>query len=263
LVNAVLRRVAATPVADDAWPDLATRLSYPDWIVERLIAELGEADAVGALQAMNERAAVVTRPDGYAQDLSSQWVAELVGARPGEVVLDMCAAPGGKSTALAETGARVVASDVRASRAGLVVANAARLGLAATVAVAVADGRTPPFRPASFDRVLLDAPCSGLGALRRRPDARWRITEDDVARLAVLQVELLAGAADAVRPGGVLAYSVCTMTAAEGPDVAASLGWPPEPAPGAPWRPAGPGALVLPQVAGTDGMFLARWRRPT
>jgi 16S rRNA (cytosine967-C5)-methyltransferase len=73
---------------------------------------------------------------------------------------------------------------------------------------------------------------------------------------------MLAAAAALVRPGGLLAYSVCTLTAEEGPEVAATLGWPVEPPPDEPWRPWGSGALLLPQVAGTDGMFLARWRRP-
>ena len=262
LVNAVLRRVAEAPVADGAWPDLATRLSYPDWLVERVITDLGEAEAVAALEAMNEPAGVSVRDDGYVQDPASQFVAELVGAQPGERVLDVCAAPGGKATAMAGAGALVVAADVRRSRARLVSANAARLGLAGSLATIVADGTAAPLRQGSFDRVLLDAPCSGLGALRRRADARWRIEPDAVARLAALQRQLLAAAADLVRPGGVLVYSVCTLTEAEGPDVTTALDWPAEPPPGEPWRPWRTGAVLLPQTAGTDGMFLARWNRP-
>lgn len=262
LVNAVLRKVAGAPVADDEWPDAATRLSYPDWIVERLIADLGDADADAALLAMNAPAPVTERADGYVQDQASQWVAELVGAEPGERIADVAAAPGGKATGLAASGAWVAASDVRASRAGLVAANAERLGLTDRVAVVVADGLRPPYRPASFDRLLLDAPCTGLGTLRRRADARWRIDADAVERLAGLQRRLLVAAADLVRPGGTLTYSVCTLTAAEGPDVAATLGWPALDPPGGPWRAWGSGAVLLPQAAGTDGMFLARWRRP-
>ena len=101
-VNAILRRVAAAPVE---WPDVATRLSYPDWIVDRLMAELGEADAVAALERMNEPPPVTTRADGYVQDIASQWVADLVEARPGDRVADLCAAPGGKATRLAADGA--------------------------------------------------------------------------------------------------------------------------------------------------------------
>jgi 16S rRNA (cytosine967-C5)-methyltransferase len=110
--------------------------------------------------------------------------------------------------------------------------------------------------------VLVDAPCSGLGALRRRPDARWRIDPPGVDRLAALQPRLLRAAADLVRPGGTLVYAVCTLTTAEGPDVATTLDWAPAPPPGEPWRPLGPGALLLPQTAGTDGMFVARWHKP-
>ncbi|MGZ4683582.1 MAG: transcription antitermination factor NusB, partial [Acidimicrobiales bacterium] len=110
LVNAVLRRVASAP---RDWPDEGTRLSYPDWIIERLTTDLGEASAVEALEAMNERAVSVERDDGYHQDPASQWVAAEVCAEPGEVVLDLCAGPGGKATLLAATGALVVATDSR------------------------------------------------------------------------------------------------------------------------------------------------------
>jgi 16S rRNA (cytosine967-C5)-methyltransferase len=197
---------------------------------------------------MNEPATVTERDDGYVQDPASQEVAALA-AQPG-LVADLCAAPGGKATAMARTAATVVASDVRRHRVDLVAGNVARVG-AANVRVVAADGAAPPYRPGSFDAVLVDAPCSGLGTLRRRPDARWRIDEDAPTRLAALQRDLLAAASTLVKPGGLLTYSVCTLTTAEGPDVAAALDWPPE-----------PGALLLPQD-GTDGMFVARWRRPT
>ena len=260
LVNAVLRRVAdAGPVT---WPDDATRLSYPDWVIDRLTTDLGPDRAVAALEAMNEPGEVTERPDGYVQDLASQWVAAAVAARAGERVADLCAAPGGKATAMAEAGAVVAASDIRPARAGLVAANAARLRLEG-VATLVADGRHPPYRPASLDHVLLDAPCSGLGALRRRPDARWRVEEPDVARLAGLQAELLAAALTLVRPGGTVVYAVCSLTAAEsiGVDERVAHLEPLDP-PGDPWIPWGRGALLLPQAAGTDGMALFRYRAP-
>jgi 16S rRNA (cytosine967-C5)-methyltransferase len=262
LVNAVLRKVASAPVA---WPDDATRLSYPDWVVARLVADLGHDDAIAALEQMDVNPVVTTREDGYVQDLASQWVAAAVGAQPGESIADTCAGPGGKATAMATSGAWIAASDVQIGRAGLIAAHAARLS--ADVAVVAADARRPAWRPASFDRVLVDAPCSGLGVLRRRPDARWRIEPDDVTRLAELQRELVAEGAELVRPGGTLVYSVCTLTGAETrdiddwlacerPDLAAE---PPPPA--SAWRPHGRGAILLPQVAGTDGMFLLRVRR--
>ena len=210
LVNAVLRKVADTPFE---FPDLATRLSYPDWIAERLAADLGEADACVAMEAMNEPATVVTRPDGYVQDEASQRVVASVAAQPGDVVVDLCAAPGGKATGLAGAGAIVLATDLKKHRAGLVAQNATRLG--ARVTSVVADGLHPPVRPGSVDRVLVDAPCSGLGSLRRRPDARWRIDAESPERLARLQVELVLAGLDLLKPGGVLTYSVCTLTDAE------------------------------------------------
>jgi 16S rRNA (cytosine967-C5)-methyltransferase len=233
-------------------------------VVDRLRADLGEADAAGALRAMNEAPRVTTRDDGYTQDLASQWVAELVDAGPGRVVADVCAAPGGKATALASTGALVIAGDARPSRAGLVRANADRLDT--DLVVIAADARRPPLRETRLDRVLVDAPCSGLGVLRRRPDARWRIEERDVARLGALQREMVDAAVDLVRPGGMLVYSVCTLTADEtlGIDDHLAQAHPslqPVDPPAEPWRPLGRGALLLPQVAATDGMFLLRLRR--
>ncbi|HEY6530849.1 MAG TPA: transcription antitermination factor NusB [Acidimicrobiales bacterium] len=265
LCNAVLRKVAGA--RPDTWPDPAIRLSQPDWIIERLAADLGEAEALDALEAMNVPATVTMRADGYVQDLASQWVADAVAAGAGERVLDVCSAPGGKATRLADDGAFVVAADVRPSRVGLVAGNARALDLGTDqLACVVADGTAAPFPQGSFDKVLLDAPCSGLGALRRRPDARWRIGADDVVALAALQRRLLDEAATLVRPGGELVYSVCTLTAAESVTIDEWLvGAHPEmvalDAPDAPWRPAGRGALLLPQDAGTDGMYLLRLRR--
>jgi 16S rRNA (cytosine967-C5)-methyltransferase len=262
LVNAVLRRVAEAPVA---WPDEATRLSVPDWILDELAAALGHERAVAAVEAMNEAATVTERADGYVQDAASQQVAAAVGAEPGELILDMCAAPGGKATALAATGARVVAADVRPGRAALVASNATRTGTAG-VAVVAADGTRPAWRAGSFDRVLVDAPCSGLGTMRRRADLRWRVQPSSLDRLAALQRRLLFSAADLVRPGGTVVYSVCTLTVAESTGVDDWLAHErpdlvPDAPPGAPWEPWGRGAILLPQAAGTDGMCLFRCRR--
>ena len=257
-VNAVLRRVASTPMV---WPSEWTRLSYPDWIGERLVAELGEADAIAALETMNLAPPVTVRDDGYVQDASSQWVAAAVEVAAGERVLDACAAPGGKSTALAAAGATVVAGDARPARARLVAANAARLGLG--VATATADATRPPFPDGTFDAVLVDAPCSGLGALRRRPDARWRVGERDIDELAELQRRILAAVAPLVGPGGRLVYSVCTQTAAESIDHPVPDGFEVDerPPPVGEWRPYRHGWRVLPHDADTDGMVLVRFRR--
>lgn len=265
LVNAVLRRLAGED--PPGWPDEPTRLSYPAWIVDRLVHDLGRSDASAALEAMNDAAPVTARDDGYIQDRASTWVAEAVGARSGELVFDACAAPGGKATLLAGTGAVVVAGDSRWTRLGLVTANARRVGV--TVHPVALDAARPPWVAGAFDRVLVDAPCSGLGSLRRRPDARWRVDAADIDRLAGLQRDIVAACLPLVRPGGVFVYSVCTLTATEttGIDDWIAERWPGATALGAPavgrWRPAGRGAVVLPQDAGTDGMFVLSLRAPS
>jgi 16S rRNA (cytosine967-C5)-methyltransferase len=258
--NAVLRKVAADVAAGVVWPDLPTELSYPDWIVDALVEALGEEEAMAALRQMDEPAEATERDDGYTQDLASQWVVEEIGALPGERILEVCAAPGGKATLLASTGATVTAADISPRRSQLVAENAHRVG-ADLAGVVAADGLASPFRPRSFDRVLVDAPCSGFGVLRRRPDARWRIKQTDIEELADLQRRLLTASAQLVRPGGVLAYSVCTLTVEEtlGVDLPRLHALPP---PSDPWEPWGRGARLLPQTAGTDGMFLLRLRAP-
>ncbi|MEX0657721.1 MAG: transcription antitermination factor NusB [Egibacteraceae bacterium] len=213
------------------------------------------------------------------QDEASMLVARVVvdagGARdappaPGWCVLDLCAAPGGKSTHLAQLGAAVVAADLRPTRAGLVAAAATRLGLADRIAVVVADATAPPWRRECFDAVLVDAPCTGLGVVRRRPELRWRRDADDPARLGRLQLQLLESASTLVRPGGRLVYSVCTWPVAETSavanaflaahgdrfapvDVAATLGADPV---------AGdPGVQLAPDVDEVDGMYVAAFGR--
>lgn len=259
-VNAVLRRVSETETDEMIWPSEAARLSYPEWIVDALRADLGH-HAAAALERMNHAPTVTERPDGYVQDFSSLWVAYAVEAKVGELVFDMCAAPGGKATAMAGSGATVIAADRQDHRADLVQENARRLDL--HVPVIVADGTRPPFVPDTFDAVLLDAPCSGLGALRRRADARWRIQPNDVRELARLQAQLLTSAASLVRPGGRLVYSVCTLLDAESVDHSTPAGFlvdDTEPPSGS-WRRHRQGWRVLPQDADTDGMVLIRYRR--
>ncbi|MGD0602736.1 MAG: transcription antitermination factor NusB [Streptosporangiaceae bacterium] len=155
---------------------------------------------------------------------------------PDGLWLDLCAGPGGKARLLsglaAARGARLVASDIRPHRARRVLdalrraeqaEHAPVAGAVRTGAVVAADGRRVPWPSGTFDRVLADVPCSGLGSLRRRPEARWRKTPADVKELAVLQRELLNTAIDSARPGGVIAYVTCTPHIAETRDVVTSV----------------------------------------
>ncbi|HEV2895040.1 MAG TPA: rRNA cytosine-C5-methyltransferase, partial [Actinomycetota bacterium] len=159
---------------------------------------------------------------------------------------------GGKAGHLAALGARVLAVERNRRRARLVADTASRLGVADRLHTVVADGRRPPLRPGQADAALVDAPCTNLGSLRRRPEARWRHGPDDVAGLVELQLALVEAAADAVRPGGTVLYSVCTWTTAETEEVVAEL-----------LRRRddlrlGETRQLWPHREGADGMFLAR-----
>jgi 16S rRNA (cytosine967-C5)-methyltransferase len=143
-----------------------------------------------------------------AQSRASILAAARVGAAPGMRVLDLCAAPGGKTSQLAATGAQVTAVELRPGRAGALRDTLTRLG--ASVEVVEADART--VAGGNYDAILLDAPCSGNGVLAGRPDARWRRSEADVEELAQLQTELIAHAQTLRAPGGRLVYSVCTLS---------------------------------------------------
>jgi 16S rRNA (cytosine967-C5)-methyltransferase len=196
---------------------------------------------------------------GYAwpQSRGSQLAGAAVGARSGERILDLCAAPGGKATQLAAAGAEVVAVEKHAGRARELEANARRLG--ARLTVLNADALDLPGGLEGFDRALVDAPCSGLGVLNSRPDLRWRAEP-----LPALQLDLLRAAAERVRPGGTVTYSVCTIHRAENEDVVDALGLRVEDL-GARWpeyrHPLRPELLLtLPHVHGTSGFFVARLR---
>jgi 16S rRNA (cytosine967-C5)-methyltransferase len=198
------------------------------------------------------------------QDEASAVVAAAIEAKPGDRVYDPCGGPGGKAAHLAclvLPRGLVVSADARFGRARLIQRTAGRLG--APVRVLAQDARRPAVRP-SFDAALVDAPCSGLGTARRRPELLWRPSRRDLARLARLQVAILVATADLVRPGGRLVYSVCTYPRAEtDAAVRAFLSNRPD---FEPVKIPGPDGLAAdhrlwPHRHGTDAMFYAGFRR--
>jgi 16S rRNA (cytosine967-C5)-methyltransferase len=152
------------------------------------------------------------------QDEAAQLVSMLLAPQPGERVLDLCAAPGGKTTHLAqlmEDQGEIKAVDVSQTKLGMLQENCQRLGITIVKAVVQDAAVSLPFPPGSFDCVLVDVPCTGLGTLRRNPDGKWRVKEADILRLQKLQQAILTRAATMVKREGVLVYSTCTMTPEE------------------------------------------------
>ncbi|WP_040336584.1 RsmB/NOP family class I SAM-dependent RNA methyltransferase [Candidatus Blastococcus massiliensis] len=264
-------------LADDAAPEvhLVARRIPRDELAAEAQAEPGPWSpyAVRLPGGDPGRLASVRSGRAAVQDEGSQLAALLLARAPldgpDRAWLDMCAGPGGKAGLLAAVrpeGVRLTAADRAPHRADLV---RQALRDEADVEVLAADGREAPWQAGSFDRVLLDAPCTGLGALRRRPEVRWRRTTEDVAPLVELQVELLAGALASVRPGGVVAYVTCSPHTEETVgvvDVAAARD-DVEVIPVAPLFPEVPGIArgdygqLWPHRHGTDAMFMALLRR--
>ena len=217
---------------------------------------------VGAMTALGD----FRQGSFHLQDPASTLVTQYAAFPGGSVVGDLCAAPGGKGIELARTAAHVVSADISATRLERVVENIARLGIGNQHPI-VADARHPAI--ADADGVLIDVPCTGTGTFRRHPDGRWRLRPSDLAVMGVLQREILRAAADAVRPGGLLVYSTCSLEPEENDDqVDAFLDergeWQLEPPPegSVPDQVLDAGRLrVLPQRHGTDGAFAARLRR--
>ncbi len=231
------------------------RFSHPRWLWERWRKRWGESGAialcewnnlppsiyvrVNTLKASTKPADVAVEPTNhplcwrvtntsglfegksfvngefYVQDPSTLIAVDVLDPQPGESVLDMCAAPGGKTTYIAQkmqNRGRIIAADSSSARLGLVAENCKRLGVE-IVATLACDGMRLDrcLRAQQFDRVLLDTPCSNTGVLRRRADLRWRIENNEIARLAALQEKLLRSAAGFTTPGGVLVYSTCSL----------------------------------------------------
>ena len=269
--------LAAALAADHA-PESVHLVARPG-LVDRaeLVAESGGAPgrfspvAVYLPGGDPARLSAVQRGAAAIQDEGSQLVALALANAPVDGSdsrwLDLAAGPGGKAALLgataAQRGARLDAVEQAPHRADLV--RHATHGLPVTVHTA--DGRDPGMEAGTFDRVLLDAPCTGLGALRRRPEARWRRSESDVAPLVRLQGELLASAARLVRPGGIIAYVTCSPHLAETAGVIArrpdglELIDARDYFPNVPDLGAGPTVQLWPHRHGTDGMFCALLRR--
>jgi 16S rRNA (cytosine967-C5)-methyltransferase len=283
--NAVLRRVAdGIGALLESLPEGALKLSYPDWVEEVWTRDFGREQALALMRAQNEAPETVVRlvrgeiegeptdiPGAYRvervdedalaegriwpQSRGSQLAGLVVGAREGERTLDLCAAPGGKATMLAGD---VTAVEKHPGRARQLEENAAHLG-ATNVSVVCADALELPPELRDYDRAIVDAPCSGLGVLASRPDLRWRAEP-----LPELQLALMRAAADRVRTGGIVVYSVCTLNADENEAVIGASGLAPEPL-GEEWpqfaHPKRPEFLLTrPDLHGTSGFFIARLR---
>ena len=273
-------RAEAICIASNTEAHATIRVNTLRTRVDVLLAEFNEKEPMAAKRTpIPEELTLLSGPpparskrfsegDFIVQDAASMLPPHLLEPKPGQRVLDLCAAPGAKSTHLAQlTGdaASVTAMDIHPGKLGLVRKNAARLGIERLYPVC-GDGTKPPFRP-GFDRVLVDAPCTGLGTLRRHPDLKWRAQPDALARLAALQLELLRSAVDLCKNDGVVVYSVCTFTRAETTDVARAIAESKDVAleEGPEWLnqwQIGPGQYrILPENEGLDGFFLMRLRK--
>jgi 16S rRNA (cytosine967-C5)-methyltransferase len=283
--NAVMRRLSEKLRGFVAsLPEGPLKQSYPDWVYDVWRRDLGEEDALSLMRAQNEPPETVVRlvrgePPGeptdvpgayrvervdeqaveegriWPQSRASQLAALVVGSQDGERVLDSTAAPGGKATMLRGD---VTAVELHRGRARELRANVERLG-AANVNVVEADATDLPPKLDEFDRALVDAPCSGLGVLARRPDLRWRARP-----LPDLQLALLREAAERTKAGGTIVYSVCTINADENEAVVDALGFEVEslseewPQYAHPKRPEF--LLTRPDQHRTSGFFIARLR---
>jgi 16S rRNA (cytosine967-C5)-methyltransferase len=227
LVNAILRKVTRDPVA---WPSREVELSCPEWLLARWERHHGPDAAVDIARAALREPGKFTRA-GRTQDIGSQSIVPLLALQPGQTFLDLCAAPGNKTAQALESGVRAIACDIHFHRIKELK------GLDA--ALLVVDGTKPIPLARKFDRILVDAPCSGTGTLGRNPEIKWKLRAGDLADLQRRQKALLANALDVLVPGGILVYSTCSLEPEENEQVA------------------GPGTLRLPGRDEGDGFFAA------
>ncbi len=199
LVNAVLRKVDREPVA---WPNREIELSCPEWLLQRWERHYGAAAAVEIAQAALREPEKYTRGERR-QEIGSQSIVPLLGLSPGQSFLDLCAAPGNKTAQALEAGVRAVACDVHLHRIS------GMKGLGADLLVL--DGTRPLPFARRFDRILVDAPCSGTGTLGRNPEIKWKLRPADLLDLPQRQAALLRNALEVLAPGGVLVYSTCSL----------------------------------------------------
>ena len=218
--------------------------------------EVGDAISIPDVTDAYQVIGNVDPADWAVQDAASIAVGGVVPVAGSGPILEMAAAPGGKALHLLdrlEDPDRLVLADAHAKRIDRAKKRLAKAGQSPRWVRA--DGRAAPFADGTFDAVLLDAPCTGLGTLRRRPEIKLRVNQADVRRMAAIQSDLLREAIRVTRPGGTVIYSVCTVTAAETIDQVATLAASaPDGIPGERW---GNGILLAPHLTGTDGMFIS------
>jgi len=212
LVNAILRKVNRQPVE---WPDRATELSLPPWLLARWDKQFGDEMAEKiALAALVEPDKNINPQTGRQQDVGAQTIVPLLEIEPGMTCLDVCAAPGNKTAEAVAAGARVVACDRYWKRIEQVPVEAMRV---------VLDATTPlPFSQ-KFDRILVDAPCSGTGTLARNPEIKWRLKPGDANIFAARQRAILDQARRFMKPGGRIVYATCSLEKEENQNVVQAL----------------------------------------
>jgi 16S rRNA (cytosine967-C5)-methyltransferase len=208
LVNAVLRKIDREPAV---WPDRATALSKPPWLIEKWDRQFGEETATKIAETFLEPPETYVASTGRIQDIGAQAIVSYLGLEAGDWFLDLCAAPGNKTAQALELGVHAVACDLHLHRLEVLKdLNCQRV---------VLDGTKPlPFE-AKFDRILVDAPCSGTGTLGRNPEIAWRLKPLDLLELQAIQTALLRNAVAHLKPGGILVYSTCSLEEEENENV--------------------------------------------